>query len=321
MVFKTILMLSVYLIPFILLCSGTVTSPALIIALYLISGLGMAGIGMGVMHDANHGSYSRHKLLNKAIALTSDMMGCSSRVWKLQHNVLHHTFTNIEGEDEDIAPPFILRFSPHAKRNKMHRYQAYYFWFFYGLSTISWVTSKDFVRYRKFQKKGLIPSKKEFTNGMIRIALSKLFYFTYALIIPIIVIPVSPLLIIGSFLLMHFMTGILISMVFQVAHVIPDANFPLAGAKNTVEKDWQVHQLETTANFSPNNPLLSWLIGGLNYQVEHHLFPNVCHVHYRKISKIVSRTAEEYSINYLVNKNMVQAVSQHVKMLDQLGKG
>lgn len=320
MVFKTIFMLSIYLIPFILLCSGAISSPYLIVLLYLTSGIGMAGIGMGVMHDANHGSYSRHKWVNKLVALTLDLMGCSSRVWKLQHNVLHHTFTNIEGEDEDIAPPFILRFSPHSKRNRMHKYQAYYFWFFYGLSTISWVTSKDFVRYNKFRKKGLIPSKKEFRNGLFKIALSKLFYFTYALIIPLIVIPASPLLIVGSFLLMHFVTGILISTVFQVAHVIPDANFPVLQEKNTIDENWYVHQMQTTANFSPKNPLLTWFIGGLNYQIEHHLFPNICHVHYRKISKIVALTAKEYRINYMVNQNMFKAMKQHVTMLNRLGR-
>jgi len=320
MVFKTIFMLSVYLVPFILLCSGSISSPILIVSLYLISGLGMAGIGMGVMHDANHGSYSRHKWVNKLIALTSDMMGCSSRVWKLQHNVLHHSFTNIEGEDEDIAPPFILRFSPHSERNRMHKYQAYYFWFFYGLSTISWVTSKDFVRYNKFRKKGLIPSKKEFYKGMARIALSKLIYFTYALVIPLLVVPASPLLIVGSFLLMHFVTGILISTVFQVAHVIPEAEFPLPQEENKIENNWHVHQMQTTANFSPKNPLLSWCIGGLNYQIEHHLFPNICHVHYPKISKIVAQTASEYRINYMVNQNMFKAMKQHVTMLDHLGR-
>ncbi|MAY83858.1 MAG: acyl-CoA desaturase [Flavobacteriales bacterium] len=313
-------MLAIYIIPFIILCSGLVSSQALIIILYLISGLGMAGIGMGVMHDANHGSYSRNKSLNKLLALSCDMMGCSSRVWKLQHNVLHHSFTNIEGEDDDIAPPFILRFSPHSERNKLHRYQAFYFWLFYGLSTISWVTSKDFMSYRRYRKKGLVVSKKEYTNGMLRIALSKVFYFTYALVIPLIVIPASPLLIIGSFLLMHFMTGILISMVFQVAHVIPDTNFPLPKEENKIQKNWHIHQMETTANFSPNSRLLSWLIGGLNYQVEHHLFPNICHVHYRKLSKIVSQTAKEYRIDYIVNKNMVQAIGQHIKMLHHLGR-
>jgi linoleoyl-CoA desaturase len=155
---------------------------------------------------------------------------------------------------------------------------------------------------------------------MLRIALSKLFYFTYALIIPLIVIPVSPLLIVGSFLLMHFMTGILISMVFQVAHVIPETEYPLPQENNNIETDWHIHQLQTTANFLPNNPLLTWLIGGLNYQVEHHLFPNICHVHYRKISKIVKQTAEEYQLPYLVHRTFFSATQAHVKMLAQLGK-
>jgi linoleoyl-CoA desaturase len=280
----------------------------------------MAGIGMGVMHDANHGSYSRKKIINRTLELSLDMMGCSSRVWKLQHNVLHHTFTNIEGYDEDIAPPFILRFSPHGKRNRLHRYQAFYFWFFYALSTISWVSTKDFIRYNKFRKKGLVKSKKEFISGMIRILLSKLFYYTYSLLIPLLVIEASPYLIIGSFFLMHFLTGFLISMVFQIAHVLPDTDFPLPQESNEIDKTWQVHQLYTTSNFSPNNKSLAWLIGGLNFQIEHHLFPNICHVHYREISKIVAQTAREYDIPYIVNKNVFTAMLQHIKMLNHLGK-
>lgn len=319
MAFKTILMLMIYTIPFIFLCSGIVSEPGVIVLLYILAGMGMAGIGMGVMHDANHGSYSRNRKVNRLLELTLDMVGCSSRVWKIQHNILHHTYTNIEGHDDDIAPPFILRFSPHGKQNKLHKFQAFYFWIFYGLSTLTWVTFKDFILYKKFNKKGLIKTKKEFVLGMLRILFSKLLYFTYALIIPLFIAS-SPYMIIGSFLLMHFITGILISTVFQIAHVLPDTNFPLPEDNNEIQTNWYTHQMQTTANFSPKGKLFSWLIGGLNYQVEHHLFPNICHVHYRKISIIVSRTAKEYNIPYIVNKSVFTAMVKHIKMLNQLGK-
>ena len=117
-----------------------------------------------------------------------------------------------------------------------------------------------------------------------------------------------------------FLTGILISLVFQIAHILPDTSFPLAEKNNEIESNWYVHQLRTTANFAPKSQLFSWLIGGLNYQIEHHLFPHICHVHYKKISQIVSQTAKEYNIPYIVNKTVFTAMVKHIKMLNHLGK-
>jgi linoleoyl-CoA desaturase len=78
--------------------------------------------------------------------------------------------------------------------------------------------------------------------------------------------------------------------------------------------------MSTTSNYAPKSRIFSWLIGGLNFQVEHHLFPNICHIHYSKISKIVSETAQEFKIPYLEKRTFLMALSDHVKMLRQLGK-
>ncbi len=280
----------------------------------------MAGIGMGVMHDANHGAYTRRPAWGKMLAHTLDFLGCSSEIWKLQHNVLHHTYTNIHGHDEDIDAPLLLRFSPHGKRYKIHHYQQYYVWFFYSVLTLYWVTAKDFVSAARYHKMGLIRTKKEYRLRLLKLVGLKLYYFAYALALPLIFAPFSAWWVIGGFLLMHGLAGILLSVVFQLAHVMPGMEFPQADANDQMDSNWYTHQLQSTSNFSPNNRLLFWYLGGLTNQIEHHLFPNICHVHYRNLGKIVSRTARDFKIPYHVNKTLFSAIGGHVRMLRQLGR-
>ena len=320
MTLKTVLMLSLFFIPLIILSFGVITHIGLLFMLYILSGIGMAGIGMGVMHDAIHGSYSKNKKVNKVMGFTMNLIGANSTVWKIQHNVLHHTYTNIEQADDDINTPLFLRFSPHAKHYWLHRFQYIYVWFFYGLSTISWITMKDFVRITRYKNLGLLDKNKVFGKEVVKLVGWKLLYYSYALILPLIMVPLSAWIIILGFITMHFITGLLISAVFQTAHVMPNTDFPLPDKNGQLDKNWTLHQMATTTNYAPGSRLFSWLIGGLNYQVEHHLLPNVCHVHYRKLSKIVKSTAEEYGIPYYTKRTFFHAIVSHIKMLRQLGR-
>ncbi|GJM29163.1 MAG: fatty acid desaturase [Cyclobacteriaceae bacterium] len=317
---KTVVMLGLYFIPLILIGIGLVTNVYLLFGLYLTSGVGMAGIGMGVMHDAIHGSYSGNKKVNRYLGYTMNLIGANAAVWKVQHNVLHHTYTNIDQADDDINPPFFLRFSPHARRHWVHRFQHLYVWFFYGLSTISWVTAKDFVRMNRYRRMGFFKGENEYRNELIEMIGWKLFYYCYALILPIIMVPLAWWLVVLAFISMHFLTGTLMSLVFQTAHVMPGIEFPLPDDKGRIDNEWAIHQLATTTNYSPNSRYLSWLIGGLNFQIEHHLFPDVCHIHYKKLSPIVAETAREYGIPYNIKKTFLGAIWDHGKMLNQLGK-
>ncbi len=317
---KTVLMLSLFFIPLIILSFGIINSTWMLFLLYITSGLGMAGIGMGVMHDAIHGSYSKKATINRFLGYTMNLIGANATVWKLQHNVLHHTYTNIQEADDDINMPFFLRFSPNAKKYKVHRFQFLYVWFFYSISTIAWITMKDFVRLTRYRNIGLIKTKKEYQNHLFKLILWKLLYYSYALILPAIFLPFSFGLIILAFLSMHIVTGLLISCVFQVAHIMPGIEYPESNENGEIENNWLVHQLLTTSNFSPRSKVMSWLIGGLNYQIEHHLFPNICHVHYRDISPIVKSTAMEYGIPYNEKSTFAGAIFDHMKMLKHLGK-
>ncbi len=249
-----------------------------------------------------------------------NLIGANAHVWKIQHNVLHHTYTNVVEADDDINAPFFLRFSPYSKRYWLHRFQHYYVWFFYGLSTVSWITIKDFVKINRYKKIGFFKEDGEFRNRLFDIALWKVIYYSYALVLPLIMVPLPVWIIILAFLSMHVITGLCISIVFQTAHIMPSTAFPKPDEKGVISNEWALHQLDTTTNYAPRSRVFSWLIGGLNFQVEHHLMPTVCHVHYRKLSKIVSKTADEFNLPYHVKRSFFAALFDHVKALRQLGR-
>ena len=297
-----------------------VTTVWMLFSLYIISGLGMAGIGMGVMHDAIHGSYSKNKRINTLLGYTINLIGANATVWRIQHNVLHHTYTNIDNADDDLNAPFFLRFSPHAKHYWLHKFQHIYIWFFYGISTISWITTKDFVRLKRYRNMGFLDKKYEYEKTLISMTAWKLVYYSYALVLPMIMLPHSWWLILLAFLSMHFVTGLLVSVVFQIAHIMPFNEFPLPDEQGLINNNWYGHQFATTSNFSPNSNILFWLIGGLNYQVEHHVLPDVCHVHYKKLTKIVEETAQEFGMPYHVKRSIGHAIWDHTKMLRLLGQ-
>mgnify|MGYP003668564688 CR=1 FL=1 len=320
MVSKTIFMMALFFMPLVILSTGMVSSPLLLFALYVTSGLGMAGIGMGVMHDAIHGSYSKNKNVNRLLGYSFNLIGGNSAVWKVQHNILHHTYTNIEEADDDLNAPFFLRFSPHAKHYWVHQFQHIYIWFFYSISTISWITSKDFVRLKRYREMGFFDKKNEYRNELTAMIAWKLLYYTYALILPMIFLPFSWGIILLAFLCMHFVTGFLVSIVFQIAHIMPSTNFPLPNKEGEMNACWYGHQFDTTSNFSPKSKLFFWLIGGLNYQVEHHLLPDVCHVHYKDLSVIVQDTAKEFGMQYHVKSSFFKAIGDHTRMLRSLGE-
>ncbi|MBN2612478.1 MAG: acyl-CoA desaturase [Bacteroidales bacterium] len=319
MYLKTVFMFLLFTIPYILMISNVFTSPMVFIFLWIIMGFGMAGIGLSVMHDANHGSYSGNKMINRIMGYTLNLVGGNSFLWKIQHNQLHHAYTNIEDADDDIYVPVFLRFSPNSKKYWIQQYQHIYVWFFYAISTLSWVTTKNFLQISRYQKKGLITGKNKVFKLVAEEILWKLVYYTLFIGLPVILLPYSFWTVLLAFVIMHICIGFTLSMIFQPAHVIPTSEFPLPDNHGNMENSWAIHQLLTTSDYAPGSKLFSWLIGGLNFQVVHHLFPNICHVHYRKISKIIQKTVIEHNIPYHVQPSFAVAVYNHAKMLRHLG--
>ncbi len=320
MVIKTIVMLLMYFGPYFLMLSGVITSNWLQFALWCLMGFGMAGIGLSVMHDAVHGAYSKNRKVNKFVGNVMHLLGGSTTNWILQHNILHHTFTNVDGVDEDINPGNYMRFSPHQKRYPAHKLQHLYAWPLYGLMTILWITTKDFKQIIRYKKNGLIKQmKRSYSSLFAELLTMKVFYYVYALVIPLLFFPAPWYLTILFFFVMHFIAGLTLAAIFQSAHVMPTSEYPLPDDKGNLENNWAIHQMLTTANFAPNNRLLSWYVGGLNYQIEHHLFPNICHIHYRSISRIVEKTAREFGLPYISQPTFFKALREHARMLYRLG--
>ncbi len=319
MIFKSILLLTLFLGPLVVM--SLVNMPVgLQMVGWFIMGLALAGIGMSVMHDANHGAYSNNDTVNKLMGYSLVLLGGSIFNWKLQHNILHHTYTNISKYDEDIDDKLILRMSPHTKSKGIQQYQVFYAFLFYGILTLYWATAKDFLQFRRYVKNGVSPLSKSEARGMLfRITLTKIFYFAYLVFIPIFVFNVSWPIWIAGFLLMHFVAGLVLTVIFQLAHTVEGTSHPVPTENGTIENSWAVHQLETTVNFATHNKLLSYYVGGLNFQVEHHLFPKICHVHYPNLAPIVRQTAKEFGITYMENKYFSDAFMSHVRTLKRFG--
>lgn len=321
MVVKTFVMFALYFFPYGLIISGLVVNVWMVIGLVFIMGLGVAGIGLSVMHDANHGAYSSRAWVNNLIGYSLNLVGANAFNWKVQHNVLHHTYTNVHDADEDISPRGILRMHPNSEWKFFHKFQHLYAWFFYGLMTIVWVLVKDFVRLIKYHQDGLVKKQKaSIVKEWIILLASKAIYVGYIFVIPVLVLPFAGWQILLGILVMHYIAGFILAIIFQPAHVIEGTEYPEPDCNGMLENTWAIHQLHTTTNFAQNNKILSWYVGGLNYQVEHHLFPNVCHVHYRKISRIVKETAQEFGLPYKSEPTFIGALIGHTRLLKALGK-
>ncbi len=320
MVIKTVVLLSAYLLPFAAILTGSLM-PSATLFLWVLMGLALAGIGMSVMHDANHGAYSRSHKTNYWLGHTLNLLGASVFNWKLQHNLLHHTYTNVVHLDDDIDDKLVMRFSPHTRAKWYQQFQFLYAFLFYGILTLYWVAFKDFVQFYKYSAEGVNSGcKRSNRRVLFKIIVCKLLYFFVFLAYPLALLklPAGPYL--GGFFIMHFVAGIVLTVIFQLAHTVEGTSHPLPNELGDIENNWAVHQLNTTVNFSQNNKWLSWYIGGLNFQIEHHLFPHICHVHYPAIAPIVKQTANEYGIPYLENETFWKALRAHIGALKTLGR-
>ncbi len=320
MVMKTIFMISLYLVPFTLMLTFF-ESTWVIILMWIVMGFGMAGIGLSIMHDANHGAYSKNKYINNALGKLIWLVGGSDVNWRIQHNVLHHTYTNVKGMDEDIEIDPLMRFSPSQKLLKGHRFQFIYAWFLYGMMTLMWATTKDYAQWKRYKKKDLISTQNISPRAFLWTLIStKVVYLLLTLGLPLIFSALPWWGTVLGFVIMHFVAGLTLAAIFQPAHVVPTSTFQEPDEQGKIELDWAANQLLNTANFANKSRLFSWYVGGLNYQIEHHLFPNICHVHYRKISHIVRETAFEYNLPYHSYATFLDALKGHAKMLYKLGK-
>lgn len=293
----------------------------LALGLCVLFGLDMAFIGFNVMHDGSHGSFSSKTWVNKASAFTLNILGGNALMWYQKHVVNHHTYTNIEGMDDDMdAKPF-FRMNEGQPRLGIHRFQHIYWVLLYGFLYFLWVSTKDTKKYITRRVAPQTPKFKLTTADHLIFWISKIAHFTLFLVLPIYLH--GPKILIGYAVAM-FVLGFTLSVVFQLAHIVEDAEFVSpewsGNSQEVVENEWAIHQIKTTSNFATRNRLWTFFLGGLNFQVEHHLFPRISHVHYPAINKILKQTCEEQGLAYLEQPNFRSALKSHVKLLYKFGR-
>ena len=317
---KTFIMFALFFVPFFVIFFIEVPTLVYLLASVVI-GIGMAGVGMNVMHDGNHGSYSSKTWLNKIMGGSIYILAGNVYNWQVQHNVLHHTYTNIPGHDEDLDAGRVIRFTKEATWYKFHAFQHYYSIFLYGLLTINWCLTTDFKQMGGYLKRklsyGSAPNPTNLWTGLV---ISKIVYFGFWIVLPLLFSAASWWVILLGFFAMHYTAGMILSVVFQLAHITEDTINPHPNDENEIENTWAIHQLLTTVNFAPKNWIVNWYTGGLNHQVEHHLFPNISHIHYGKIAEFVKQTAAECDLPYFEYQTMRSAVAAHFKHLKELGQ-
>ncbi|HET9275894.1 MAG TPA: acyl-CoA desaturase [Gemmatimonadales bacterium] len=319
MVAKTIAMLALTFVPYGFVMSGRL-SPGWMLAMAVLTGLGIAGVGFSVAHDALHGSYSSSPRVNRIVGLSMDLIGGSSYLWRITHNIIHHTYTNIHGTDEDLAVSPLLRLSPHAPRHWYHRFQHFYAIPLYSMTTLFWVFVKDY-KYLLAPDLGPYKDKRHAPGDVAGLFAGKVVYYGWSLVLPFTLLALPWWQILMGILVMHAVAGITLGIVFQLAHVVEQTMHPEPTPAGTMPDDWVTHEMATTANFAPRSGWLSWYVGGLNYQIEHHLFPKICSEHYPALSAIVRRVATRHGLPYHSHATLLGAIRSHLRTLRAFGRG
>ena len=318
MIIKTVLILSLYAVTYAMLLSNQF-SPTVLLLLAIVHGFATACIGLNIAHDAVHGAYTAGTKWNKVIGTSFNIIGANDFMWKCSHNVMHHSHTNIVNYDADIDQIPLIRLNPHQDLWWIHRFQHIYIFFFYSLTSIAWVFARDYAEFFHPKVDGKGKADRPVLE-FLRMVFFKCIYYTVFLIIPFMVMDIPWHYFLIGFVVMHLVEGITLALIFQLAHVIEGTDFPLPDEKGKIDHSWAAHQLYTTANFGCKNDFLNYICGGLNFQVEHHLFPTICHVHYKHIAPIVEQTAKEYGLPYHNYPTYFSALKSHIDILKVFGR-
>ncbi|HMP92138.1 MAG TPA: acyl-CoA desaturase [Phnomibacter sp.] len=273
-------------------------------------------IAFNIAHDANHGALFKSRRLNHVFGYFMELIGCNKQLWVIAHNQEHHTFINIHEHDNNVDGYKMLRFTPKDTWRSHHRFQHYYAGILYALSTLNYATLRDFKLLARHIKLKKLKPDLPYLAGFL---FFKLFYYTYLFVIPIMIFKVSFWIVLTYFLIGHMVNGLALVFVFLTGHLTEDAHYPDV-ADGEVADNWAVHVVKTTSDYSPNSRWLHWLAGSLNLHVAHHLFPKICHVHYKHITPIIKRVALKHGVAYKPAPTFGYAIASHFKLLKQLGR-
>lgn len=281
-------------------------------------GLVMAAVGFNVQHDGGHQAYSERRWINKVMSLSLDLIGGSSYLWHYKHGVFHHTYVNITHEDTDIDLGMLARLTPHQRRYWFHRWQHLYIWPLYGMFVIKWHLFDDFrdvILGRVGEHR--IPRPRGW--DAIAFVAGKVVFAALAFGVPLLFHPLWTVMLYYG--VTATVLGSMLSIVFQLAHAVGAAQFPIPKeGTSTMENAWAVHQVETTVDFAPKSRVAAWLLGGLNFQVEHHLLPRICHVNFPALSAVVEETCRDYGVKYNVHRSFRAGLASHFRWLKEMGR-
>jgi linoleoyl-CoA desaturase len=285
---------------------------------FLMAGA-VGAIGFNVQHDGGHKAYSDKQWINGLTAMTLDMVGGSSYVWRWKHSVFHHAWVNIQDHDADIDLGRIARLGPFQPRLWVQRWQHWYIWFLYGIMAVRWQLYGDF----RDLIAGNVGTPQSFPRprgwDLFVLFAGKAVFLALAFGIPLFF---HSFWVVASFYVMSMaVVGVILAVVFQLAHCVEEAEFlPAPDASGEVASAWAIHQIESSVDFARSNRVMAWLLGGLNFQVEHHLFPRICHVHYPALSKLVEQTCAEFGVRYREHRSFLAGVLSHFRWLRRMGQ-
>jgi linoleoyl-CoA desaturase len=276
-------------------------------------GFALSAIGFNIQHDGGHEALSRFRFINRCAAYSLDLVGGSSYVWRWKHNLYHHSYPNVGGVDSDIELAPMGRLAPFQRRRWFHRYQHLYLWLLYGLLPPKWQLIDDFSDVLH-GRVGQMPLPRPRGLDLFLFAAGKCWFVLAAFVVPVYVHGTA--IAVTFYFVASLVLGVMLSVVFQLAHCIEETAFHPGEAAD----EWALHQLATTSDFAPRSRLLRWYLGGLNFQVEHHLFPHLSHVHYPRLVPVVRRVCSEAGAPYLVHETLVAAIRSHYRLLAAAGR-
>ncbi len=283
----------------------------------MMVGMAQAGVGFNIMHDGNHGAFSTDKRTNLWMGRVLDLVGGSSYIWRQKHNVMHHTYPNVVGSDDDIDVGGLARLAPAQPYHPGYRLQHFYMWILYGFISVKWNFYDDFAQLIRGHLGGhRFPRPKR--GELVYFFVAKALFFGWVIIAPIALFGLAKG--VAFYFVEAFTLGVTLAVVFQLAHCVEEADFTDVPDGQVTELDFAEHQLNTTVDFARGNPFVTWYLGGLNYQAIHHLFPKISHVHYPAISPIVEEVCAEFNVPYRINGGFWESVGSHYRWLKRMGQ-
>lgn len=279
-------------------------------------GLGILTIfvALNIAHDAAHGTFATHATWNDRLLYVFDLLGANGYLWQLKHVHSHHPHVNIPNMDGDIKQSNLVRIFPNAPRLSFHRYQYLYMPILYLFYTLNWLLFRDFRDFFQTNisgKPNIQHAKKEY----VKLIVGKIIYLSRMIFLPYFLLPFSFPQILVGFLIFHFAASFTVTLALVSAHIGEDSVYPEPNKNGEMPSSWVRHQIVTTCDFATDNSLITHLFGGFNHHVVHHLFPNICHIHYPVLTKILAETCREFKMPYQANDTLIQAIWSHLKFL------